>query len=159
VECVSEYPEGDFSSAKQFIPPNSDEYMTMWDGDPLFWDIKRPYKHGVVGYNHCMEIALGQNRIDAINQCDAMFLASEIARKSFQEQLKIPVYKIFGGYKPSQFYYIERDFHQSPFVFLHVGATDRRKGSAEACVAFMKAFKDEDVEFHIISPAETELFK
>ena len=41
VECVSEYPEGDFSSAKQFIPPNSDEYMTMWDGDPLFWDIKR----------------------------------------------------------------------------------------------------------------------
>jgi len=158
IECISEYPEGDNISTRQFIPSNLDDYMTMWYGDPLLWDIKRPYEHGVVGYTQCMEINLNQGFIDSMNKCDAIFVASEIAKQSFKNQLSVPVYKIFGGYKPSQFYYIERDFQISPFVFLHVGATDWRKGSAEACVAFAKAFKNEDVELHIISPGATPMF-
>jgi hypothetical protein len=72
----------------------------------------------------------------------------------------MPVRAMFGGYKPELFPQRDIDFYSSPFVFLHAGATQWRKGSDKACAAFVKAFPvEQDVRLIVRSPGATDMFK
>lgn len=159
-DCFMEYPSGDATDAVSQTPESLEDYMVMWYGDPTGWDMAASgHGHGTVGYTRCGEVLLPDTMKEPMNQCDAMFVASTAAQASFSEQLDVPVHVLSGGVKPELFPLLDRDFNSSPFVFLHAGSTDWRKGSDRACEAFALAFDGiEDVQLLVMSPGETPMF-
>jgi glycosyltransferase involved in cell wall biosynthesis len=159
-DCFMEYPQGDANTAVAQEPENLNEYMVMWYGDPLGWDMgDRRYGKATIGYTRCGEVILPDTMKEPMNKCDAIFVASTSAQASFAEQLNVPVYVLSGGVDLNLFSYIERDYQVDPFVFLHAGSTDWRKGSDIACEAFKVAFDGiVNVRLVIMTPGETPMF-
>lgn len=158
IECFSEFPTGSYPTAEQHIPDNPGDYLELWYGNPDMYriDMDAP-RRGLVAYVRCGECLLPK---DNLNKCDLIFTASTSSRDYHQKYLDPPIHVLSGGIKTELFYYIERDYEASPFVFLHVGSTQWRKGSDMACEAFVKAFPTQsDVELLIISPGPTEMFE
>jgi glycosyltransferase involved in cell wall biosynthesis len=162
-ECYQEYPTGDANSAEQYVPDGLSDYMVVWYGEPMNWDMDdNRHGRGTVAYTRCGKTELGADRIAIMNKCRAIFVASNEAQTSFASQLdlQVPVYVLSGGVKPEWFPYIERDYSANPFVFCQAGDADWRKGSDIACLAFKLAFREEqDVVFKIKSSGATPMFE
>jgi len=160
VECLQEYPVGDATFADAVVPEKRSEYLELWYASPDLWDIEPNAKRsGLAGYTRCGEAKMSLRMQQKMNMCDVVFVASRSAKEFHSQYLNVPVDYIWGGIKPELFYYMERDFRANPFVFLHVGAVDWRKGTSIACTAFMTSFPTEsDVELVIISPGATPEF-
>lgn len=157
VKCVQEYPDGNAWNAVQYVPPNKDDYLIMWYGDPSGWWIEKGIGKGCVAYIRSAEMVL--KGMDNLNRCDAVFVASPSSKEYFETIVEPPVYVLSGGIKPSLFYPVERNFAATPFVFLHAAAIQWRKGSNIACAAFTKAFPTEqDVKLVLMSQGRTEMF-
>ena len=162
IECFDEYPDGDGRTAVRHVPDHPEEYLTMWYGDPTLWEFDEERGRGVVAYTRCCETTLDTRQGMAIkhqlNQCDVIFVASNVAKKSLSPQLLPDIHVLSGGAVPEMFPCVERDF-SGRLVFLHVGAVHQRKGSDVTCKAFVEALGGKaDVELRVISPGRTELF-
>lgn len=171
IECKAEFPEGNAYNSEQYIPDDRENYIEMLYGYPEYWEIDRKMmqrddkltlRKGLVAYIRAGEIGFTTEEIHKLNICDTVFVASTSAKAHHQHHIITPPTGILsGGFNPSQFYYIARDFHTNPFIFLHLGAAQWRKGSDIACEAFSKAFDSldiNDVQLLILAPGETEMF-
>lgn len=158
VDCVREFPEGNYKTAVQHIPENRGDYLEMWYSDPTLWNIEEgASRNGLGGYIRQAEIPF--ERVDLLNSLDFLAVPTHFSKAYHDKYLKCPVVVFRGGIYPEEFQYIERDFNSSPFTFLCAGATDWRKGTEIACEAFCSAFLDsDDVKLRIISVGETETF-
>lgn len=160
IECFDEYPTGNAFTAVAHTPDNVEEYIEMWYGDPSLWEMAHGTKgKGPIGYTPCGKGDIPNITKEQLNKCAVVFVACTDTKLDCVTQLKVPVHVLAGGYLPELFYYVERDFDTDPFIFLHAGATQWRKGSKPTCQAFQSAFPDEsDVQLLIMSPGETEMF-
>lgn len=68
--------------------------------------------------------------IEMANSFDLLLLTSyEAANAFFQSGVDTPISVVPLGVNPEKFQYIKRDFKQSPFIFLHYGSLQFRKGT------------------------------
>lgn len=161
VDCVQEFPTGNNTDAVRCEPENVEEYIEMWQYGVML-DYALPDKcigRGRIGYVRGVSSKLEGVELENLKVCDLVLFASTVAADFHSSYLTMPVGVLPGGYNPLHFYPVERDFHADPFVFLHAGATDRRKGSDVVCQAFTEAFPlDTRVSLVVQSPGETAIF-
>lgn len=158
IDCVQEYPDGNaFSDPEQIVPPDRQERLELWWASPAYWDVTDVMEtRGVVGNAQLGESYYDHNGLPNIAKCDVLFCGSMSGAEFHSTYQHVPVYFLTGGVEPGLFPYIERNFNATPFVFLHAGCADFRKGTDIACHAFLSAFPTEtDVELLILSPGLT----
>jgi len=77
---------------------------------------------------------------------DAMVGYDRVSSEGFREFFKGPVLTQQGGYEPSDWKFMERDWHSDEFYFCQIGVLSDRKNPFASVQAFGAA-KNEDAEF------------
>ncbi len=114
----------------------------------IFWYPESYLEYSIFDKNICYFVfeynKIPKNRIDAINQMDAVCVPSKWAKKVLIEnKVFIPVYVIPGGVS-QKFNSLDRDkFKKNDGIyrFLHIGKAEERKGTEILIKAFNVAFQ------------------
>lgn len=144
-------------------PQDVEDVIELWWGDPQFWQWSdKPVKARVaiaLSESHSILKSGRQKVIDNLNDCDVIVCPSQSATLAFKEaQIETPIRVAYFGVNDDEIRYIDRDWH-STLKFLHLGATQFRKGSWLVPEAFIKAFDiSDDVSLTIGSPYNTTMF-
>jgi len=139
------------------------QWIEVWWGAPDQWEwsTKQVKKRVGISLSESDQLrtdTLGE-ALAALRQCDILFVPCESAKQAFlQMPIDIPIMLWPFGVDPDVFRYQPIDFDTKDFSFLHLGATQFRKGSWLVPEAFIRSFSDDDaVTLTIASYDKTEM--
>lgn len=83
---------------------------------------------------------------DDLKHLDALVVYDEISKMAFEEHYDGPIITLQGGFDPSQWPPVERDFQEEVFRFIQIGVLTERKAPFDSVQAF-KIARDKDEDF------------
>ena len=150
IDVYPEFPLGQDTASE----PPTDYRIELIFGDFNQFEINKTQ----IIYTPIHDTIVPKSWIDKLNDSRLVFFGSSAAKKSLKGQgVTVPIYVWFPGVD-DYFQYIDRDFDDLVFNFLHVNAIHERKGTDKLCESFEIAFPyEQNVRLILQSPAETEL--
>jgi glycosyltransferase involved in cell wall biosynthesis len=144
-------------------PLDYKDVIELWWGDPQFWEWSdKPVKARIaiaLSESHSILRSGRERVISNLNDCDVIICPSQSATLAFMEApIETPIKVVYFGIDDAEISYIDRDWKDT-MKFLHLGATQFRKGSWLVPEAFISAFDaHDDVSLTIGAPYNTTMF-